>query len=366
MLTIINAFFINLCVLFTLFTVTFLPFRNRPRMTPNSPLSARLLLGVQAGLIALLLLGNALQLEGVLLDLRSIPIMTATLFGGWVSGLVAGLLFLIGRYLLLLATDGAIFGFYLAVVTVFTLVVSTGLIRLKLDNSRKTLFIFTTISVVLFGGAVYAALPLQTFYPVIIAYTLMSYGGAFAAYRLLLELRRHFENVQYQQQLARTDALTGIANRRLLNEAMANLTVESEEYALILVDIDHFKRVNDTYGHDVGDDVLRELGTLLVSESKPHHLVGRFGGEEFLIIMPHATRYEVMELAEAIREKVAAFPFETSAGTLHITVSLGACHSNDIAIDSVLKHADEALYHAKESGRNRFILAQEAIHPIKM
>ncbi|NYK77384.1 diguanylate cyclase, partial [Salmonella enterica subsp. enterica serovar Typhimurium] len=83
-------------------------------------------------------------------------------------------------------------------------------------------------------------------------------------YRLLLELRRHFENIQHQQQLARTDALTGIANRRLLNEAMAKLTVEAEGYALILVDIDHFKRVNDTYGHDVGDDVLRELGMLLV------------------------------------------------------------------------------------------------------
>ncbi|MBR3063003.1 MAG: GGDEF domain-containing protein, partial [Exiguobacterium sp.] len=148
-----------------------------------------------------------------------------------------------------------------------------------------------------------------------------------------------------------------IANRRLLNEAMANLTVEAEEYALILVDIDHFKRVNDTYGHDVGDDVLRELGMLLVNESNERHLVGRFGGEEFLIVMPHANREEVSQLAESIREKVSTFPFETSAGTLHITVSLGACHSNDIEIDSVLKHADEALYHAKESGRNRFILA---------
>ena len=126
---------------------------------------------------------------------------------------------------------------------------------------------------------------------------------------------------------------------------------------MILVDIDHFKRVNDTYGHDVGDDVLRELGMLLLAESEERHLVGRFGGEEFLIIMPNANRDEVTRLAESIREKVSTFPFETSAGTLHITVSLGACHSNDIEVDSVLKHADEALYHAKESGRNRFILA---------
>ncbi len=355
MLTIINSFFIDLCILFTLFTISFLPYRNRPRLTPKSPLKSRVLLGVQSGLVALILLANALHLEGVLIDLRAIPISLAVLFGGWVSGVVAGSLFLIGRFFMI--TDGEFVGFYLAVLTMVALVLPTSLLRFKLDNTRNTLLIFTTISVAVFGSALYYALPLELFYPILLVYIVMAYVGACAAYRLLHELRRHFENVQHQQQLARTDALTGIANRRLLNEAMANLTVEAEEYALILVDIDHFKRVNDTYGHDVGDDVLRELGMLLVAESREDHLVGRFGGEEFLIIMPNAQKDEVTRLAESIREKVSTFPFETSAGTLHITVSLGACHSNDIEVDSVLKHADEALYHAKESGRNRFILA---------
>jgi len=322
MLTIINSFFLNLCILFTLFTISFLPFRNRPRLTPKSPLKGRILLGVQTGVVALILLANALPLEGILIDLRSIPISLAVLFGGWVSGTVAAVIFLTARFLMV--TDGAYIGFYLAVLTMIGLVLPISLLRLKLDNTRNTLLIFTTISVAVFGAAIYYALPLQLFYPVIFAYVVMAYGGAYAAYRLLQELR---------------------------------LNVEAKEYALILVDIDHFKRVNDTYGHDVGDDVLRELGMLLVAESDERHLVGRFGGEEFLIIMPNANREDVTRLAESIREKVSTFPFETSAGTLHITVSLGACHSNDIEVDSVLKHADEALYHAKESGRNRFILA---------
>ncbi|MCT4781943.1 MULTISPECIES: GGDEF domain-containing protein [Exiguobacterium] len=355
MLTIINSFFIDLCILFTLFTISFLPFRNRPRLTPKSPFKARVLLGIQSGVIALILLANALHLEGILIDLRTIPITLAVLFGGWVSGVVAAVLFLIGRFFMI--TNGEYVGFYLAIITMIALVVPTSLLRLKLDNTRTTLLIFMTISVIVFGSALFYALPLELFYPILLVYIVMTYLGAAASYRLLHELRRHFENVQHQQQLARTDALTGIANRRRLNEAMANLTVEAEEYALILVDIDHFKRVNDTYGHDVGDDVLRELGMLLVDESREDHLVGRFGGEEFLIIMPNAQKDDVSRLAESIREKVSTFPFETSAGTLHITVSLGACHSNDIEVDSVLKHADEALYHAKESGRNRFILA---------
>lgn len=355
MLTIINSFFLNLCILFTLFTISFLPFRNRPRLTPRSPLKARVLLGVQTGIVALVLLANALHLESFLIDLRAIPISLAVLFGGWVSGTVAAVIFLIGRFFMV--TDGVYIGFYLAVLSMIGLVLPISLLRLKLDNTRTTLLVFMTVSVINFGIVTYYALPLTVFYPVFLTYTIMAYGGGCASYRLLHELRRHFENVQHQQQLARTDALTGIANRRLLNEAMANLNVEAKEYALILVDIDHFKRVNDTYGHDVGDDVLRELGMLLVNESEERHLVGRFGGEEFLIIMPNAKKDEVSCLAESIREKVSTFPFETSAGTLHITVSLGACHSNDIEVDSVLKHADEALYHAKESGRNRFILA---------
>ncbi|WP_058764966.1 diguanylate cyclase [Exiguobacterium chiriqhucha] len=355
MLTIINSFFLDLCILFTLFTISFLPFRNRPRLTPHSPLKARVLLGVQTGVVALILLANALHLESFLIDLRAIPISLAVLFGGWVSGTVAAVIFLIGRFFMV--TDGVYIGFYLAVLSMIGLVLPISLLRLKLDNTRTTLLVFMTVSVIDFGIVTFYALPLTVFYPVFLTYTVMAYGGGCAAYRLLHELRRHFENVQHQQQLARTDALTGIANRRLLNEAMANLNVEAKEYALILVDIDHFKRVNDTYGHDVGDDVLRELGMLLVAESDERHLVGRFGGEEFLIIMPNANREDVTRLAESIREKVSTFPFETSAGTLHITVSLGACHSNDIEVDSVLKHADEALYHAKESGRNRFILA---------
>lgn len=355
MLSIINSFFINLCILFTLFAVSFLPYRNRPRLNPKSPVKGRVLLGVQTGIISLLLVGNALPLEGILIDLRSVPIAIAVLFGGWVSGTVAGVLFLIGRFFLV--TDGQYVGFYLAIMTMIALVLPISILRMKLDNTRRTLTIFMTIGLIVFGSALYYALPFKLFLLVTLIYLVMTYTGALASYRLLQELRRHFENVQHQQQLARTDALTGIANRRRLNEAMANLTVEAEEYALILVDIDHFKQVNDTHGHDVGDDILRELGMLLSSECEDRHLVGRFGGEEFLIIMPDATKEEVTRLAESIREKVSAFAFETSAGKLHITISLGACHSNDIEIDSVLKHADEALYHAKESGRNRFILA---------
>ncbi|UTT43225.1 LytS/YhcK type 5TM receptor domain-containing protein [Exiguobacterium aurantiacum] len=168
MLTIINSFFIDLCILFTLFTISFLPFRNRPRLTPKSAVKSRILLGVQSGFVALILLANALHLEGVLIDLRAIPISLAVLFGGWVSGAVAGIIFLIGRFFMI--TDGEYVGFYLAVLTMISLVVPTSILRLKLDNTRNTLLIFTTIGVVVFGSALYYALPLELFYPILFVY----------------------------------------------------------------------------------------------------------------------------------------------------------------------------------------------------
>ncbi|MFY7868214.1 MAG: GGDEF domain-containing protein, partial [Exiguobacterium sp.] len=111
------------------------------------------------------------------------------------SGTVAGIIYLIGRAFVVWYTNGSMIGLYLAFATMFVLVGSISILRKRMDNTRPTLLIFTTISIAIFGAAIYAALPLNLFYPVLIVYTLMSYGGACAAYRLLLELRRHFENV---------------------------------------------------------------------------------------------------------------------------------------------------------------------------
>lgn len=151
---------------------------------------------------------------------------------------------------------------------------------------------------------------------------------------------------------AQTDPLTGLQNRRGLALALAGLQARQCPFAALAVDIDHFKRVNDTYGHDVGDLVLCTLATVLNSASRPEDLAFRNGGEEFLLLLPDASKEEAIVVAERLRVQVEAT--EMPHGD-NITISLGVAHwpSDHNQVDEVLKLSDQALYEAKRTGRNK-------------
>ncbi|WP_158508762.1 GGDEF domain-containing response regulator [Gemmatirosa kalamazoonensis] len=163
-------------------------------------------------------------------------------------------------------------------------------------------------------------------------------------------------------QLATTDPLTALLNRRALTE---RLTREMERalrndssVALLLIDLDHFKRVNDTHGHLVGDAVLRDVAELLISGVRGSDFVGRFGGEEFLVVLPDTDDDGAAAFAERIRERVEAHSFAGRDGAppLHMTASIGVATFPAALIESVedlFARADAALYRAKAEGRNR-------------
>jgi diguanylate cyclase (GGDEF)-like protein len=127
-----------------------------------------------------------------------------------------------------------------------------------------------------------------------------------------------------------------------------------------MIDLDHFKLVNDTYGHDIGDLVLRQVATTLRKEARAEDLVARMGGEEFLVIAPDTTLSAAMHLAERLRHAVARAPF-TSGQISHTgTISVGVAQRNRAMtrVDELLKVADEGLYEAKRAGRNRVVTTQ--------
>jgi two-component system cell cycle response regulator len=171
------------------------------------------------------------------------------------------------------------------------------------------------------------------------------------------------DNVQQSMELAITDPLTGLYNRRYM-ESHTNLLVtralEREKPLSILVtDIDHFKSVNDTYGHDAGDEVLREFADRMRSCIRGVDLACRFGGEEFVVVMPDTDLGIASRVAERIRRRIAGEPFQIDRGahSINVTISIGLAGLNG-AEDmpaSILKRADEALYRAKRSGRNRVV-----------
>ena len=146
--------------------------------------------------------------------------------------------------------------------------------------------------------------------------------------------------------------------RALLEKSQDKLGAEkrfSRKLSLLVVDIDHFKKVNDTYGHDQGDVVLKGLGVILRKAKRTTDAVARFGGEEFIILCEETDREGAMLLAERIREELQQTTFQTPKGELSVTCSIGIATFPDAGTDwdTLFKAADEALYVSKRSGRNR-------------
>jgi two-component system cell cycle response regulator len=171
------------------------------------------------------------------------------------------------------------------------------------------------------------------------------------------------ENLDQSLELAVTDQLTGLHNRRYMESQLDALVRRavlggSDPVALLVIDIDHFKKINDSFGHGVGDEVLREFAVRLASNVRAIDLPVRFGGEEFVVVMPETELADAHRIAERIRLHVAGSPFRVLDGEelLTVTISIGVAAS--LADDTPLKlvkRADEAMYEAKAHGRNRVI-----------
>ena len=165
--------------------------------------------------------------------------------------------------------------------------------------------------------------------------------------------------------MAFTDGLTGLYNRNYVTRHLASLAQdarpESRNIALIMVDIDHFKNVNDTYGHDVGDEVLKEIGARLQRVVRGQDLASRLGGEEFLIVMTNATEENAQTAAERIRGDIASEPINaaTPERQINVTVSVSVAmrESTSEMPDQQLKCADEVPYAAKLGGRDCVVMA---------
>jgi two-component system cell cycle response regulator len=170
--------------------------------------------------------------------------------------------------------------------------------------------------------------------------------------------------VREQHTLAITDALTGLRSRRFFDDALAaNMDAfdrDSYDTGLLLVDVDHFKKVNDVHGHAAGDLVLREVSERLMAAVRSGDVVARYGGEEFAILLPRAAPDAVLMIAERMRQAIASAPFDLEdAEQLTVTVSIGAASMSEGAVsaDHLTKSADERLYAAKAGGRNRVTTA---------
>jgi diguanylate cyclase (GGDEF)-like protein len=177
----------------------------------------------------------------------------------------------------------------------------------------------------------------------------------FAVAALRRQYTHTLEQARTMTHLAHTDAVTGISNRRYLNELLVKEVERARRFerafSVILFDLDHFKNVNDAHGHGVGDQVLQNTARMIGAHLRPSDELGRWGGDEFLILSPESDAQKARQLAERLRQALAKHP-QQGIGRLTGSFGVAASQAGE-APDALLKLADEALYRAKQSGRNR-------------
>ncbi len=161
------------------------------------------------------------------------------------------------------------------------------------------------------------------------------------------------------RELAGLDSLTGITNRHrfleMLDHELATSKRYREELSLLLLDLDHFKEVNDTYGHQVGDRVLIEVAKSIAQHSRPQDTVARYGGEEYIVALPRCSKEDALKVAARIRRGVSAVRIDGLDKPLTITGGISTLPVDGQDIDSLVLRADSALYHGKDHGRNQII-----------
>jgi len=205
------------------------------------------------------------------------------------------------------------------------------------------------------AGTVSAATPNRTVVLALFGIAILAMVGAGLGIFAVIRSRR----VRHYAQLALCDSLTGVGNRRRLDRDLAKEAGNGDmPVAVIMVDVDHFKRINDEHGHDAGDQALRAVADVLRREVRSGDVVYRYGGEEFCVVLADTTSVEAGQVAERIRFAVSrmALAFDQP-----LTVSIGVALGKGAHVDQTMRRADEALFKSKDGGRDRVTLAPQPL-----
>lgn len=327
----------------------------------KSPIRYRILSGGILGLLGVSLMLFTINLpNNVVIDFRNLAVILSAFNGGWISATVS--ILIVSTYRIMINGIN-----HSSIAAILTLIIvgsmSCFISHAKIKNPLKWLF-STAISVV-FSCIVFLVLieNIALRNEIILYYSTSFSALAFLLYHYIVYLDTLTASFRRYKQESKKDFLTGLNNVRqfdnLYNEIIAKIATRQEMVSLLFIDIDLFKKVNDTYGHKEGDLVLKNLGDLLKRMCRSIDVISRNGGEEFSVILVDCPCSQAVEIAERIRKAIEAAPIELSNGSkIKITVSIGvSCYPDPVKdLEMLIERADEALYEAKRTGRNKVIL----------
>lgn len=350
----LKELFVNLTILIT-FNYLFTHLFKERLIHKKDRLSFQLIKGTACGLLGVILMNFGLTYHHSIIDFRNIPIMIAALYGGWVSTATALMIIAAGRMLISLNESALYSMITICIAAVLSLIASRRekvqlkhvLLLLIISNGFISFFFYLFVDIY--------SLKLHFYF-----WLISIIGGMLSLYIIEHETNAHLLFKQYKFQ-AHFDFLTGIYNRRKFEEITQDLYQQaahtpSLQFSLIYMDIDHFKTINDQYGHHEGDQVLKELGSRLKQNIRNTDPAARIGGEEFAVLLPNCTPEKAFQIAERIRHSISHTPIVLTNGEkLAVTASLGVAHypRNTDKPETLPVLADQMLYKAKESGRNK-------------
>lgn len=320
----------------------------------------KLHIGFLTGILGIVLMVFTVKLNGTILDFRHLAITIAALFGGVYSALVTGIIISLMRLLAFGTLSPATI--FAASNTLFISIIVGLICTRNLSYWKKwtyALLVNNLFTITIF----HINMGNKGTIPSFIYLIMMTVGGIFTAYltQFLIKAKTHFQMIE---KAATFDFLTELNNHRTFDEAFNSFLMDAkdknEALTLMIIDIDHFKKVNDTYGHPNGDTVLKQLGKLLKDASRSFDTVSRIGGEEFAVLLYDCPHKHALIIGERIRMAVKKHEFLLNDGkVIQITVSVGIATYPDTN-ENIKEEADKALYKAKSSGRNLVCSNQSA------
>ncbi|UPK43622.1 GGDEF domain-containing protein [Paenibacillus pabuli] len=356
----LSTFFVNVCVMITFMYVSGIIAKFYRIRVPFPSMRVQMIGGLLFGIYGTILMNYSFPLnESTIVDLRHLAIVTAAVYLGGLASVVTGLVISILRVVMFGMSSAAIDAAF-----VMTIIGLSGVYFAYAPWSRLTKIItmnllgMTLIFVILMLNTS-SMNSLMKVYP--LQMTISFVGGIFI-YFIAEFINKSNEMMFLLERRASTDHLTNLSNRRQFEKSL-ELELErardhKQKLSLLVIDIDRFKKVNDTFGHTSGDAVLKQLGQLLIEHARSADIVSRNGGEEFAILLLDCGHHQAMAIAESIRQSVEKYLFALPDGnTIRLTISIGVAifpdHCDDRDDNDFFEQADRALYEAKNTGRNR-------------
>lgn len=343
----ISSFYSDACITYATLSVAYFALSRNAPFSYQSAVWKRILFGVLAGLAVLYLNQTRLLLAGdIYYSFAMIPMILVLFFGGAVSGVVC--------YLVNFGFNG---GFTLDNLFIGSIILPLLLSGVWRKKSNRVFYL--TIGVIaLYRIAVVGSLVnFRELWLDILLYQAASALCLAICYHALSFKERHIHAFFSMRNKATTDSLTHINNRASVDYKMMLQHAQRESCGLMLLDLDNFKQVNDTHGHLAGDGVLASVGAILKDCVRDEDFVGRYGGEEFMVITSSYEPLHIAAVAERIRNRVEEFDFITESGeAIRLTISIGtSLYLPGMSVEKAIEMTDEALYDAKRHGKNRVV-----------